>query len=142
MKKLILSLIILIISLSVNAQLKVTHSGKPKELTVYGAKLGIMLLSDGRYSFSYTNGLKGGTDFRSIVFKNRSDAKSFIKEIGKAFSLKEQESNKINYLKYEISLSISSVSPDEVFMIVKEKGETTSVLDITKEMYNQINILR
>mgnify|MGYP001550559473 CR=1 FL=1 len=134
-----LSLILLLPLFSL-AQLTVTHSGKSREITVYGAKLGIVVLSDGHYVFDYTNGLKGGTDFRSIVFKNKVDAKSFIKEIGKAFLLKEGESNTINYSKYEIGLSLGTTTPG-VFMVVKEKGLTPSVLDITKEMYDEINIL-
>jgi hypothetical protein len=99
MKKIIFTTLVSLCASFVSAQLTVTHSGKSKEITVYGAKLGIVVGSDGRYSFSYTNGLKGGLDFRNIMFKNKKDAKAFVDEIGKAFSLKEGEINTIKYSK-------------------------------------------
>ena len=142
MKRVILLAIISLNMFSASAQLVVTHSGKSKEITVYGAKLGIVVLSNGRYIFDYTNELKGGTDFRSIKFKNKADAKSFVSEIGKAFALGDGEHNTIKYSNYEISLSISLSNSSNVYMIVKEKDMTPSVLDITKEMYNQVNIIK
>jgi hypothetical protein len=100
--------------------------------------LSIVTYTDGRHYFSFRNALTGDQDFSTILFKTKNDAKTFVKEIAKAFSLKEGEKNVINYPPYIIKLYYDPVG---VYMSVEEKDKKPAVLKITKEMYSQINIL-
>jgi hypothetical protein len=121
-----------------DAQKKSDPANKFVMLTAQGAEFGLIKSGDGSYSFSYQNGMGNGTDFRKIQFRNKKEAEGFVNKIGKAFSAKEGTSFFIAYSKYKVRLLTEMGC---VFMIVNETGQTQSTFRITKDNYNQVNIL-
>ncbi len=77
-------------------------------------------------------------DERNIIFKNKQDIRSFEKKISKALSAKDGTSEVIIYKTYKIRLLTEMGG---VFMIVNETGQSQSTLRISKEMYNQVNMI-
>jgi hypothetical protein len=110
-----------------------------KVLTAEDGNLSIAIQKDGKYLFTYLNGMSNKKEMRNILFKNKQDALNFEKKIGKALSAKDGSSTLIQYKAYKIRL-LTEI--DGVFMIVNEPGQTQSTLRISKEMYSQVNILK
>ena len=110
----------------------------PKLLTPVGATLSLSVLENGKYSFSYANSMGGKSDFRAIVFKNKKEAKNFIFEINKSMNAKDGVSSLLTYPNYKIRL-LSEIGG--VFMMVSETGKSQSTFRITKENFDQVNVL-
>jgi hypothetical protein len=121
-----------------NAQKKVDLSDKMLVLTTEGAEIALTKATDGTYSFSYQNSMGKGPDLRKIQFRNKKEAEGFISKIGKAFSAKDGESCLLVYPKYKIRLLTEM---GVIFMIVNESGQTQSTFRITRDNYNQVNVL-
>ncbi|HEY2347364.1 MAG TPA: hypothetical protein VGH64_00050 [Puia sp.] len=100
--------------------------------------LTVIVQKDGKYFFSYQNGMTGKTDQRNIVFNSRQEIRNFERRISRALSAKDGTSDLITYKSYKIRL-LTEIGG--VFMIVNEKGQSQSTLRISKEMYNQVNML-
>lgn len=82
--------------------------------------------------------MSGKPDVRSIIFRNKQEAKSFLGKIGKAMSSKDGVSCVYTFANYRIRL-LTEIGG--VFMIVDKKGLTQSTLRISKESYSQVNTL-
>ena len=74
----------------------------------------------------------------NIIFKNKQHFRSFEKKISRALSAKDGTSDIIMYKSYKIRLLTEMGG---VFMIVNETGQSQSTLRISKEMYNQVNMI-
>jgi hypothetical protein len=107
-------------------------------VTTDDGNLSIVVQKGGTYMFSYQNQMSNKPDLRTIVFKNKQEIKGFEKKISKALSAKDGTSDLITYKTYKIRL-LTEIGG--VFMIVNEPGQSQSTLRITKEMYNQVNVL-
>lgn len=129
---------ILLFNLSAIAQVKKASAQSPKLLTPVGSTLSLSQADHGKYSFSYLNAMGDKTDFRYIVFKNKKEAKDFIINIAKALKAKDGVSSLFTYTNYRIRL-LTEIGG--VFMIVNEVGKSQSTFRITKENYDQVNVL-
>lgn len=120
------------------SQVKEASTQSAKLLTPVGATLSLSQSDHGKYSFSYLNSMGDKTDFRYIVFKNKKEAKDFITNLAKALKAKDGVSSLFTYTNYKIRL-LKEIGG--VFMIVNETGKSQSTLRITKENYDQVNVL-
>jgi hypothetical protein len=136
MKTLILFISFLCIISSGQAQRETT--GTDKVLTAEDGNLSVSVKKDGTCYFIYQNGMSTKKDERNIIFKNKQDIRSFEKKISKALSAKDGTSDIIIYKAYKIRLLTEMGG---VFMIVNETGQSQSTLRISKEMYNQVNMI-
>jgi hypothetical protein len=112
-------------------------AGVDKVLTAEESNVSLAVQGNGKYLFTYQNGMSDKKDMRNIAFKNKQDIRAFEKKIGKALSAKDGASELILYKLYKIRL-LTEIGG--VFMIVNETGQTQSTLRISKEMYTQVNI--
>jgi len=136
MKTLILFISFLFVLSSGHAQKEAT--GDEKVLTAADGNLSVSMKKDGKCYFIYQNGMSTKKDERNIIFKNKQDIRSFEKKISRALSAKDGTSDLIIYKEYKIRLLTEMGG---VFMIVNETGQTQSTLRISKEMYNQVNLI-
>ena len=136
MKTLILFLSLLLVISNGQAQQETT--GTEKVLTAEDGTLSVSVQKDGKCYFIYQNGMATKKDERNIIFKNKQDIRSFEKKISKALSAKDGTSDVIIYKTYRIRLLTEMGG---VFMIVNETGQSQSTLRISKEMYNQVNMI-
>jgi hypothetical protein len=113
-------------------------AGEDKVLTAAEGNLSVSVKKDGKCYFIYQNGMSTKKDERNIIFKNKQDFRSFEKKISKALSAKDGTSDIITYKSYKIRLLTEMGG---VFMIVNETGQSQSTLRISKEMYNQVNMI-
>lgn len=113
-------------------------TGTDKVLTAEDGNLSVTVQKDGKCYFVYQNGMSTKKDERNIIFKNKQDFRSFEKKISKALSAKDGTSEIISYKSYKIRL-LTEIGG--VFMIVNETGQSQSTLRISKEMYNQVNMI-
>src|ERR1700712_1128121 len=120
------------------SQIKEASAQSSKLLTPVGASLSLSQADHGKYSFSYLNAMGDKTDFRYIVFKNKKEAKNFISNLAKALKAKDGISSLFAYTNYKIRL-LTEIGG--VFMIVNEAGKSQSTFRITKENYDQVNVL-
>jgi hypothetical protein len=112
--------------------------GVEKLLTAGDGNLSVAIQKDGKCLFIYQNGMSNKKEERNIVFKNKQEIRAFEKRINNAMSAKDGTSDLIIYKTYKIRL-LTEIGG--VFMIVNETGQSQSTLRISKEMYNQVNIL-
>lgn len=138
MKSFFLLISIFLVGLAGYSQTKMESAKKSGVLTVEGAEFALTAAGDGRYYFSYRNGMGKSTDTSKIYFKSKKEAEDFINKIGKAFSAKDGTSFYLLYPNYKIRL-LTEMSV--VFMIVNEQGKAQSTFRITKENYGQVNVL-
>jgi hypothetical protein len=138
MKRFLLLYAVLLFHLTAFTQVNEASTQAAKLLTPVGSDLSLSLLEHGRYSFTYLNSMGGKTDFRSIVFKNKKEAKDFIVNIAKALKAKDGVSCLYTYSNYKIRL-LTEIGG--VFMIVNETGKSQSTFRITKENCDQVNVL-
>ncbi len=131
-------LAVLLFHLNAFSQAKQASIESAKLLTPVGATLSLSQADHGKYSFSYLNSMGDKTDFRYIVFKNKKEAKDFITNLGKALKAKDGVSSLFTYTNYKIRL-LTEIGG--VFMIVNEAGKTQSTFRVTKENYDQVNVL-
>jgi hypothetical protein len=136
MKTLIVFISLLFVISSGQAQKETT--GTDKVLTAEEGNLTVSVQKDGKCYFIYQNGMSTKKDERNIIFKNKQDIRSFEKKISKALSAKDGTSDIIIYKSYKIRLLTEMGG---VFMIVNETGQSQSTLRISKEMYNQVNMI-
>ena len=136
MKTLILFISLWLAFSSGQAQQETT--GTEKVLTAEDGNLSVSVRKDGKCYFIYQNGMATKKDERNIIFKNKQDIRSFEKKISKALSAKDGTSEVIIYKTYKIRLLTEMGG---VFMIVNETGQSQSTLRISKEMYNQVNMI-
>jgi hypothetical protein len=100
--------------------------------------LSVVVQKDGKYFFSYQNGMTGKMDQRNIVFSNKQEIRNFERRISRALSAKDGTADLVTYKSYKIRL-LTEIGG--VFMIVNETGQSQSTLRISKEMYSQVNML-
>jgi hypothetical protein len=127
----------LLFSLSARTQVKDSSVHKSRSLQSEGVTLSLHI-DNGRYFFTYQNGMSRKRDLRAITFNSKKEAKAFVSSIGKAITAEDGVSSVLNYSKYNIRLLTEIGS---VFMIVNEKGKDQSTYKITRENYNQLKIL-
>jgi hypothetical protein len=140
MRTIILFIFVLFLSRSGFSQIKIASADPGKELTDSTASMKLFGYHDGRYCFRYQNVLSQKPDPITIIFKDRTEANSFIKEVKKAFVLREGSMNKVNYGNSQISLI--PASNGSVFMRVGTKGAKVSAFEINRFTFQQINILQ
>jgi hypothetical protein len=138
MKRLLLISAAIIMGLYTYPQVKDSTTNKSKLLTPVGATLSLSQLEHGKYLMSYLNGI-GKSEFRSIIFINKKEAKTFISVIAKSIKAKDGVSSQVIYSNYRIRLLTEMGG---VFMIVDEKDKSQSTFRITKENFDQIDILK
>ena len=138
MKRNLLLYSVLLFSVNAFTQVKEASTQSAKLLSPVGSTLSLSQMDHGTYAFSYVNSMGNKTDFRSIVFRNKKEAKSFVGCIDKALKAKDGVSAMCNFTNYQIRL-LTEIGG--VFMIVNEKGKSQSTFRITKENYDQVNVL-
>jgi hypothetical protein len=138
MKSIILVSFLFLICSSGLTQSNTASVGNSKILKSDDSPLSVTAIGNGKYSFSYQNEMSGKTDIRTIVFRNKQEARSFLGKIGIAISSKDGVSCMFMYTNYRIRLLTEMGG---VFMIVNEKGLTQSTIRISKESYSQVNTL-
>ena len=138
MKSSLLLYAICLLHITAFTQVKEASTQSAKLLTPVGAALSLSQLEHGKYSLNYLNGMGNKADFRSILFKNKKEAKTFILCIDKAMKAKDGLSTMCNFTNYQIRLLTEMGG---VFMIVAEVGKSQSTFRITKENYDQVNVL-
>ena len=138
MKLHLLLLAVLLFHFNAFSQVKEASAQSAKLLTPVGATLSLSQSDHGKYSFNYLNSMGDKTDFRYIVFKNKKETKEFISNLAKALKAKDGASSLFTYTNYKIRL-LTEIGG--VFMIVNEVGKSQSTLRITKENYEQVNVL-
>jgi hypothetical protein len=138
MKSIILFGFLFLICSTGHAQQNTASVGNSKILTSDDTPLSISAVGNGKYSFSYQNEMSGKPDVRSIIFRNKQEAKTFLGKIGNAMSSKDGVSCVYTFANYRIRL-LTEIGG--VFMIVDEKGLTQSTLRISRESYSQVNTL-
>jgi hypothetical protein len=138
MKPRLLLFAVLLFHFTAFSQVKEASTQSAKLLTPVGATLSVSQSDHGKYSFGYLNAMGDKTDFRYIIFKNKKEAKDFIVNIAKALKAKDGVSSLFTYTNYKIRL-LTEIGG--VFMIVNEAGKSQSTFRITKENYDQVNIL-
>ena len=136
MKTLALFISFLLVISAGQAQKETT--GTDKVLTAEDGNLSVSVQKDGKCYFIYQKGMSTKKDERNIIFKNKQDLRSFEKKISRALSAKDGTSDIIMYKSYKIRLLTEMGG---VFMIVNETGQSQSTLRISKEMYNQVNMI-
>jgi hypothetical protein len=138
MKSIFLLIAIVFTGLAGHAQTKTASAKKTGMLTAEGAEFALTAAGDGKYFFSYRNGMSKSNDTSTIVFRDKNEAVDFIHKIGNAFSAKDGSSFYIVYPNYKIRLLNEM---NVVFMIVDETGKAQSTFRITKENYTGVNVL-
>ena len=138
MRTIFLTVTIVLIGLTGHAQTKPVLAKKTGTLTAEGAEFTLTATREGKYLFSYRNGMGKSNDTSTIVFRNKNEAVDFIHKIGKAFSAKDGTSFYIVYSNYKIRLLTEM---NVVFMIVDETGKAQSTFRITKEDYTGVNVI-
>jgi hypothetical protein len=138
MKRFLLMTVVMVISGIGYSQSKIVSTKKIGVLTIEGAEFALTAMGDGKYCFSYRNGMGKSKDTCKIIFKSKKEAEGFINKIGQAFSAKDGTSFYISYPGYKIRLLTEMTV---VFMIVNEREKEQSTFRITKENYQQVNVL-
>jgi hypothetical protein len=138
MKSSLLLYTVFLFHMNAFTQVKEASTQSAKLLTPVGATLSLSQSDHGKYSFSYLNAMGDKTDFRYIVFKNKKEAKDFVTNIANALKAKDGISSLFTYTNYKIRL-LTEIGG--VFMIVDESGKSQSTFRITKENYDQVNVL-
>jgi hypothetical protein len=122
------------------SQPKIAASNPGKELTDTTASMKIFNYPDGRYCFTFQNVLSEKPDPVTVIFKNRTEANAFVKDIKKAFVSRDGSVSKVNYGNSQIALM--PASNGSVFMRVETKGNTVSAFEINRLIFQQINIFK
>jgi hypothetical protein len=138
MRSIFLMVAAILVGLTSHAQTKTVSSKKTGTLTAEGSEFTLRATSEGKYLFSYRNGMGKSNDTSTIVFRSKNEAADFVHKIGKAFSAKDGTSFYIVYPSYKIRLLTEM---NVVFMIVDEPGKTQSTFRITKEDYTGVNVI-
>lgn len=112
------------------------HPAEERVLTPGSSPLSVSTMKDGKYIFSYENGMTNKKDKREIVFANKTNARNFVSAIGVSIKSKDGSVKLFTYKNYSIRL-LSELG--SVFMIVHTTGLSQSTLRISKECYDQIN---